>query len=146
MFIDDISLPGVPLPEPFASRLSKCPRTFTEQLNIDNSCVDSIHITHSAYLHFLALSVHISFTFPSDNHMQPCAERLSSCNKASLLVPLLRIHDLINDVSLWPDNPIDDAIFNGILRLHVEWPLHILQHETRKHMSTRWCILDLPDA
>lgn len=57
---------------------------------------------------------------------------LSSRNKTGLLVPLIRVHDLIDDVSLRPHNPINDAILYGIWGLHVEWPLHVLQLQGRE--------------
>lgn len=56
-------------------------------------------------------------------------QAVSSCNKAGLLVPLLCIHDLIDDVSLWPHNSIDYTILYGILRLHVQRPLHVLHQQ-----------------
>lgn len=54
-----------------------------------------------------------------------------SCHQASLLVPRLCIHDLIDDVCLRLHNAVNDAVLNRILGLHVQWPLHVLwQHVT----------------
>ena len=56
---------------------------------------------------------------------------VSTGHQASLLVPLLSIHDVVNNVCLRLHNAVNDPILDCILGLHVKRPLHVLQQKQK---------------